>query len=278
MYFQKTYTASLLSRIAAANPSLAEMTITQEHTLPIPIQSNLALSRLCALGASDPNISHQIFLALMSELTSVGRPPLLLTLDGLPHIMKNSAYMSATFQPIHAHDLYIPSWFLSHLRGTTALPNGGAVIAASTASNAPRVPTLAFRLKQLEIEQALVKGTLEPQPEDPALPFLLATGQTPDPVPRPDPYFPHDQRVLDAFSIPTDPNSASAGSAVSSVNIEIDRLTGLRKSEAKGLMEYWALSGVLRCQVSEKLVGERWSVAGGGLVGELERGCFGMRA
>ena len=55
------------------------------------------------------------------------------------------------------------------------------------------------------------------------------------------------------------------------------RLKGLSKDEARGLMEYWAKSGILRQTVSESLVGEKWSLSGGGVVGELERGCVKMR-
>ena len=59
--------------------------------------------------------------------------------------------------------------------------------------------------------------------------------------------------------------------------IQVKRIQGLTKFEAKSLMEYWALSGILRAEVSERFVGEQWSVAGGGLPGELERTCLGMR-
>lgn len=36
-------------------------------------------------------------------------------------------------------------------------------------------------------------------------------------------------------------------------------------------MEYFAQSGILREQVNDNWVGEKWSLAGGGVVGELER-------
>lgn len=60
-------------------------------------------------------------------------------------------------------------------------------------------------------------------------------------------------------------------------NIEIQRLTGLSKEEARGLMEYWAKSGLMRRLIDERLVGEKWTISGGGVVGELERGCLRMR-
>lgn len=284
LYFQRTYTAALLGRIAAANPQLSELTTVLSHNLPIPLQSTLSLSRLCAIGSEDPTLSYHIFGALMAELTAPSRPPLLLTLDGLQHIMKRSAYMSPSFAPIHAHDFHLPRWFLSHLSGEATSPNGGAVLAATTESNAPSVPTLDFRLKQLEAQQALAKGTLEPRAEDPAMPFLVATGQAPSPIPQPDPYFRYDQRVLDVFaasgsaraSSPLGSHSSPSGLARHS-DIGVQRLKGLSKEEAKGLMEYWALSGMLRHKVSEQFVGMKWALSGGGTVGELEKGCIGMR-
>jgi small subunit ribosomal protein S29 len=283
MYYQKTYTANLLARIAASNPILSTLNITLEHNLPIPVSSKLTLSKLCTLGANDPTISQQVMVALMAELTTNGRPPLLLTLDGLSHVMKNSEYMSASFHPIHAHDFYLTSMFMSYLRGTSALPNGGAVLAAMTKSNGPTVPTLDFRLHQLEKQQSLANGTLGPQPEDPALPFLLATGQQPSPIPQPDPFYRYDQRVLDVFSGLQTPENNKPGLMTTNQlapvsDIQVKRLKGMSKVEAKGLMEYWAKSGMLRYEISERFVGEKWAVAGGGLPGELERGCLGMRA
>ena len=42
-------------------------------------------------------------------------------------------------------------------------------------------------------------------------------------------------------------------------------------------MEYWAQSGVLRAQVDERTVTEKWSLAGNGIIGEIERGALLMR-
>jgi small subunit ribosomal protein S29 len=58
--------------------------------------------------------------------------------------------------------------------------------------------------------------------------------------------------------------------------VEVLRLRGLSKVEARGLMEYWAQSGVLRQQVDERSVTEKWALAGSGIVGEIERGALQM--
>ena len=165
------------------------------------------------------------------------------------------------------------------------MPNGGAVLAALTHSNAPSVPTLDALLKQMEVRQALAAGTLEPSPDDLTAPFLLATGQKSNPIPQLDPYFKHDQRVLDYFTSQhhdQSPTSKDAGLEQSAVEvsstIHVQGLNGLSKEEARVLMEYWALSGMLRHEVSERLVGEKWALSGGGMLRDLERGCIGTRA
>ena len=278
MYFQKAYTAALLKRISAANPILSTLNTMLPHSLPIPLPENLSLTRLCELGSSDPAIAHPAFVALMAELKEPSRPPLLLTLDGLAHAMRDSEYKSASFQPIHAHSLYLVSWFMDHLSGKSSLPNGGMVLAATSGSNSPTVPTLNFRLEQLEAQQSLAAGALVPRADDPALPFLLATGQEPNPIPQPDPFLRHDQRVLDVLGpTPADGKSLAPAAAATRDRIEVLRMGGLPKDDARSLMEYWARSGMLRAKVDETLVGEKWIISGGGVVGELERGCVRMR-
>jgi small subunit ribosomal protein S29 len=60
-------------------------------------------------------------------------------------------------------------------------------------------------------------------------------------------------------------------------NVPVMKLGGLSKQEAKGLIEYYAKSGVLRQKVDDRTVSERWTVAGGGIIGEIERGVFSSR-
>ncbi len=55
------------------------------------------------------------------------------------------------------------------------------------------------------------------------------------------------------------------------------KLKGLSKGEARGLMEYWARSGVLRSRVDEEKVAEKWALAGNGIVGEMQRTALWMR-
>ncbi|KAG8525352.1 uncharacterized protein KY384_008996 [Bacidia gigantensis] len=235
-YTQKTYTAKLLSQIARANESvLSQLQLSTPHT-PTPtlpsIPSNISLARLGLLGAEDATIAHEIFTILLRELQAPDRPPLLLCIDNLAHVMRDSKYRDAEFKLIHAHQLELVKWLVSHLSGSQPLTNGGMVLAATSSSNAPSVRTLNMALESLEAGR-----TLEGR----------------------DALVRWDERVLGVFERP---------------GLHVQRLGGLDKDEAKGLMEYWARSGVLLDRVDEKRVGEEWVVSGGGILGELERGCI----
>ncbi|KAK3167797.1 hypothetical protein OEA41_004243 [Lepraria neglecta] len=238
LYTQRTYTAALLSSISRSNPILTDLQLSQPAStsdLPIPIPPNISLSRLALLGASDPETAWPIFQLLLTELKKPGRPPLTLCLDGLAHVMCNTRYISAPkYQPIHAHDFTIIKFFLDHLSGAEGLPNGGAVLAATSNSNNPVIPTLNLALSQLEGNQAVQR----------------------------DPFAKYDERVLDVFN---------------KGGVEVQRIGGITKEDARALMEYWARSGVCRQKVDEGFVGEKWSLSGGGVVGELERAVLRMR-
>ena len=237
LYTQRTYTASLLNAMSRANPILKSLQLSQppgQDELPIPIPPNISLSRLALLGAQDSEIAWPIFELLYRELTRPKRPPLLLCMDGLAHVMRNTHYISNTYQPIHAHQFTMIKWFLDQLSGSCPLPNSGLVLAATSQSNAPVVPTLNLALGQLEGNAAVQK----------------------------DPFAIYDERVLGVFE---------------KGGVEVKRMGGLSKDEARGLMEYWALSGVVRQRIDEGFVGEKWSLSGGGCVGELERAVVRMR-
>jgi len=236
--------ANLLSQIARANASvLSNLQLSQKHTLPIPLQSNISLDRLADLGAKDPDIAWPIFQALWAELTTSStettkRPPILLALDGLGHVMTNTKYRDPDFNPIHAHDLAIVKHFMDHLSGARGLPNGGMVIAAASQSSNPVIPSLTLALSQME---ARASGNTE--------------------VPEPQPFQSYDERIFKSLE-----------------GVTAQKLRGLTKDEAHGLMDYYAKSGILRQTVTEALVTEKWTLSGGGIVGELERAAVKMRS
>ncbi|KAL9103878.1 MAG: hypothetical protein Q9163_001115 [Psora crenata] len=242
-YSQKSYTANLLTAITRANPILHKLQLSQGSPQPttspgitrLPsFPNNISLARLASLGATDPENAWAIFQILYRELIAPGRPPLLLCLDGLAHTMCNSKYRDADYNPIHAHQLSLIEWFLGHLSGEMKLPNGGMVLAATSESNNPLVPSLRLALTQLEGNQDVQK----------------------------DPFKKYDERVLGVFD---------------KGGVEVQRMGGVSREEARGVMEYWASSGVYRDGVTEEVVGREWAISGGGVVGELERACVRMK-
>ena len=237
VYAQPTYTASLLSSIARSNPHLSSLQLSQtppaSPSAPLPpLPPSLTLSALCALASNDPEASPSLLSLLLSDLASPGRPPILFCLDGLAHAMASeTAYTTPELKPIHAQDLSLLQTFSTYLSGASALPNGGMVLAATSQSNAPPLPTLAYALAALE---------------SPASPSAQRN-----------PFKNYDERVLDVL----DPKKG----------VEVQRVDGLSREEVRGLMEYWAHSGMIRQRVDGRMVGEKWAVSGGGVVGELER-------
>lgn len=240
VYTQPTYTAKLLSNFARANHKILDrLQLSQKHDLPIPIQANISLARFVQLGADDSNLAWPIWQALWTELTAsaqpnagngLDRPPVLITMDGLGHAMRNSAYLDPNLRPIHAHDFTLLRDFTRFLSGQAKLPNGGMVLAATCGSNRANAPTMDMCLDR---SYAREHGTH---------------------VPSWDPWVEWDARVKYSMN-----------------GVEALKLEGMSKEETRGVMEYYASSGILRKTITETLVGEKWTLAGSGIIGELER-------
>lgn len=249
LYIQPHYTANLLSTIAKANEAvLSTLQLSMEHDLPIPVQSNISLSRFAELGARKPEIAHSIYVALMKELSAPSkpdagegqnRPPLFLGFDAIDHAMRLSEYLNADAAKIHAHDLALINDFARYMTGENALPNGGMILAAISESNRASSASLDW----------ILDSKNGPQPR-----FSPHTGWKTEPIKEWSPYAPFDERVGKMLK-----------------TAEPLKVEGLSKAEAKGLMEYYARSGVYRHAVTERAVAEKWSVSGGGIVGALER-------
>lgn len=229
------------------------MQLSMKHDLPKPVQSNISLARFAEMGARDPEIASQIYVALMKELSAPSKPdagngqhraPLFLSFDAVDHAMRPSKYLDAETNPIHAHDLTLVNSFARYMTGENALPNGGMVLAAVSESNRAASATMDFLL---DTKHGVQTKWVEPR-------FNPHTGWKAEPMPKWNPYAPFDERVGKALE-----------------TVEAQKVEGLSKAEAKGLMEYYARSGVLRNTITERLVSEKWSLSGGGIIGELER-------
>ncbi|KAF6841469.1 mitochondrial ribosomal protein [Colletotrichum plurivorum] len=231
-FTQPTYCLELLQRIIKANgPVLKQYKVSKEYPELLHVPKDGTLFDI-ANSAKEPEFAWPAFEALWSELTTAqGGPPVLITLDGLSHIMKISAYRDPAFKLVHSHDLTLVRLLVDALSGKTPLANGGAIIAATSRSNAPRSASMELALAQSAAEEA---------------------GEF---VPTPDPYRKdYDDRVYEAVR-----------------SVEVFNISGISRDEARAVMNYWAASGLLRARVDATNVSEKWAVAGGGILGELER-------
>ncbi|KAL7901342.1 mitochondrial ribosomal death-associated protein 3 domain-containing protein [Trichoderma sp. SZMC 28014] len=230
-FAQPVYCLKLLQNIYKANKAVLEKTtLKKDWSRLTNLREGATLADL-ALSAKESEFAWPTLSALWTELTQPGQPPVLLTLDGLAHINKVSEYRDPSFNIVHAHELVLVRMFVDALSGKTKLPNGGAVIAATSQNNTHYHPSQELVLAQLE------------------------AGQAGREVPKPNAYErKYDDRVYDALK-----------------NSTVLRLEGVSKDEARVLMEYWGASGMLRSVLDTRAVAEKWALGGHGIVGEMEK-------
>ncbi|KAI1036521.1 hypothetical protein LB503_002919 [Fusarium chuoi] len=230
-FSQPIYCLKMIQSLYRANRVVLEkLNIEKDWSKFTNLKEGATLADL-ALSAKEAEYAWPTLLALWTELTLPGRPPVLFALDGLAHINKISDYRDPSFNEVHAHELALVRLFIDALSGKTPLPNGGAVIAATSENNSHRHPSQELVLSQLE------------------------AGHAGREIPKPDPYErKYDERVYEALK-----------------NSWVLRLEGITKDEARSLMEYWGASGLFRHVLNSRTVSEKWTVGGHGNVGEMER-------
>ncbi|KAJ5558298.1 hypothetical protein N7535_008511 [Penicillium sp. DV-2018c] len=250
-YVQPNATSALLSRTVEANRELlASLKVSQKHPNLKMLNPESTLEDLAKLGFTDPAVSWAVFQALWAELNATApaegleknfqpRPPMLVAVDGLAHWMTESAYRSADYKLIHAHDLAFVNHFLSLLKDGNSLNNGGLLLYSTSASNNPNPKGFKIALDRLAARRAGISAS---SPEYPQLPA----------------YSDADPRVLDLFQS-------------SEETLELQTLSNLTREETRGFMEYFARSGLLREVINDQWVSEKWSLSGGGVIGELEK-------
>lgn len=246
LYIQPHATLEFLQKLITANEKLlSKLRVGLTHKLPVPVKADSTLLELAQIGTRDAALAWPVWQALLKEMQApskegkgLERPKMLFAVDGVNHFMRDSHYLNAEAKPIHAHHLALVNDFIGLLKGGKA--NGGMVVGAVSRSNNPNTPTFDMCLKQ------------------------RANAQTPREVNKStgrkdnikfDPYVVHDELVRQSIG----------------KDVDVHKVSGLTKDEARSLMEYYARSGLMRAEVSNELVNSKWVVAGGGIVGELER-------
>lgn len=239
LFCQNNLISGLLHRIANSNSQiLSTIKVKHAHTnLPILLPPDCTLFRLCELGFLEVEYAWSFFIAFWSEIIAIKELKIMMCLDGLSHILQDSLYLKPDLSKIHSHDLAIVRHFIDYFSGAQTLPNGGAFLAATNRSHAPISPTLELHIKRSE-ERAQQKAESEADPYEKKYDVRSA-------------------KILQ--------------------NVEVLKLAGLSKHETRGLLEYWAKSGIVKSRVDEQFVAEKWAVAGHGNIGELERCSLWMR-
>ncbi|KAI1384928.1 mitochondrial ribosomal protein [Hypoxylon trugodes] len=231
-FSQPMYIIKLFQSIFKSNQRILSQCRVELDHIHLPIAINRGATLAALANATkEPEFAWPVFQALWKELLLPGRPPIMFALDGLSHIMRISDYRNPAFQLIHSHDLSLVRLFTDALGGKTKFVNGAAILGVTSKGNSPIIPSMEKALEQAAAAQA---------------------GQ---PIPPRDPFFAkYDERVFESLK-----------------GVKLLNVCGVSKAEARSLMEYWAASGVLRMRVDEKNVSEKWTLAGNGVLGEMER-------
>ncbi|KAI1436784.1 mitochondrial ribosomal death-associated protein 3-domain-containing protein [Xylaria sp. CBS 124048] len=232
MFSQPVYTVKLMQTMAQTNHQvLSEQKVELDH-MQLPITATRGTTLAGLLTATkEPDFAWPFFEAFLQEMLLPGRPPIVFCLDGLAHVMRVSEYRAPDFSLIHSYDLSLVRFFTDALGGKIEFPNGAAIIGITSRSNGRIIPSLEMAVAQ---QRALLKGEVPP-PRDPF-------------------YRGYDERVFETLD-----------------SIKLLDVQGVSRPEARSVMEYWAASGILRLRVDEKNVAEKWTMAGGGVLAEMER-------
>ncbi|PHH67241.1 hypothetical protein CDD81_3010 [Ophiocordyceps australis] len=230
-FSQPTYCLNLLKKIYAANRDVLErLPLQLDASHKAALKASTTIADLIS-NTKEVEYAWPVFQAMWSELLLPGRPRLLFTLDGLSHINRVSKYRDPSFKPIHSHDLALVATFCNALSGRTPLPNGGAVMAATSGNNTFSIPSQELAIAQRE------------------------AAQTDKEIPQPNPYERHyDNRVYQALQ-----------------QAWVLRVESISRPEARSLMEYWGASGLIRAKLDSLAITEKWTLGGHGIVGEMER-------
>ena len=239
IYIQPHYTAKILENTAKANQALlSTLRISKQHQLPIPIQPNISLARFAELGARDPELAWPIWQALWSELTA----PSQAGKDGLSR----------------------PPVFVSMDGVDQAMRTSAYLDSEAKLVHAHELALVGHFMNMLSGQTSLPNGGMvmaatceSNRAASPTLDFCLEhvfAEQHSSEQPTWDPYARKDARVEAVMK-----------------DVQVMNLQGLTKEEARGVMEYYASSGMFRGAVTEGLVSEKWTLAGSGIIGELEK-------
>lgn len=241
MYNQPQLARDILIRVAYSNSGVLEkLKPAHNHSRLVSSRQKInTLKDLATAGAENVQIAPQVWDAFWAEMQEPSRPPVMVAIDGINFWMGPTKYRNPDYKHIHAHQFTLIKQFIDLVFPSDehTLANGGIVLACTTKSNHPTTPSFDFLIQQIRARNGGLAIT------DPTFPL-------------------HEPYMREADS--------RVDEMVRSIeHTKLTELKGLSRGESKGLMEYFARSGILREQVTDGQVAEKWSLSGGGIVGEL---------
>jgi hypothetical protein len=246
LYIQPTATAKLLSNILNANrQTLMKLRVSKEHKLPVPLKANMTLADLVYIGAAQAELAWPVYQAFWAELctpadakSNVERPKVLYTMDGMDHAMQ------------------LKSGYLDRLARPV---------------HAHRLALINHFMSMLSGKTELPNGGLvlgatsgSNRPSVPTFDICLsseAARKNLDSTGLWNPFIEHDKIVQQVMR-----------------DVNIWNVEGINRPETRGIIDYYAKSGMLRDTVTDALVSEQWALSGRGIIGEIERATLRMRA
>lgn len=251
LYNQSHLAKALLTRVAHSNEEvLSKLKLNyladflKEHP-KLRLKPDATLNDLALLGANDPTNAVTVWQAFWKELNTPGeypRPPVLLAVDGVDHWFGLTKYRNAEYGFIHAQQFSLikqfTDLFFSGSETPSPLLNGGVMFFTTSGSNSPKFPSFETLIKQLHA----TKQGVDPKSPD---------------FPMQSPYSNPDARITSLLS--------------RAQGVQLLEVNGTTKNESQGILEYFARSGLLQKQLSEKLVSDYRQLSAGGVIGELAK-------
>ncbi|KAG5642823.1 hypothetical protein DXG03_002082 [Asterophora parasitica] len=148
-YFQPAFSFQTLQRLQAANHAkLSALTTQKKHIFEkreVPLGTSLA--DLIGVAVKEPSLAPLILEAVMSELSTQTKNPVLFAVDDFQSLYCRTAYRDPHFVPIRPYHLSVPRLILDFASGKRSFARGAFVGAVTSSDTVFKLP--------LELKDAL---------------------------------------------------------------------------------------------------------------------------
>ncbi|KAF5386123.1 hypothetical protein D9615_002174 [Tricholomella constricta] len=141
-YFQPAFSFQTLQRLQAANHSkLSALTTQKKHVFQkreVPLGTNL--TDLIGVALKDPPLAPLILEAVMSELSTQTKSPVLFAVDDFQALYCRTAYRDPHFVAIRPYHLSVPRLIMDFASGKRAFAKGAFVGAITSSDTVYKLP------------------------------------------------------------------------------------------------------------------------------------------